>query len=193
MAPGADDTAAIPASAEPSATAIAEAGQPGRLGRFWWISAATVALDQITKVLVYVLLPVYESRTIIPNLVDLVHVRNAGVAFGLLNGVEHPGRAIFTTSLALIALAGIAYYARHIRAEERLARIGLSLILGGAVGNLVDRLRQGFVVDFVDVYWRGWHFWAFNVADAAITIGAALVFIEVIFLNRHVSRSLPHR
>ena len=76
------------------------------------------------------------------------------------------------------------------RAEEWLARLGLSLILGGAVGNLIDRVRQGFVIDFVDVYWQGWHFWAFNVADAAITVGATLVFIDILFVNRHASHSV---
>ena len=71
------------------------------------------------------------------------------------------------------------------RPEERLARIGLSLILGGAIGNLADRVRQSYVIDFMDVYFRGWHFWAFNVADACITIGAILVFIDLLFVTRH--------
>jgi signal peptidase II len=170
---------------------------PGRALRFlglsWGIVAATIGLDQVTKALVAALLPVYDSRTLIPNLVELVHVHNAGVAFGLLNSTDQPGRGLLTTALALLALAGIAYYARHIRPEERLARIGLSLILGGAVGNLIDRLRQGYVVDFVDVYWQDWHFWAFNVADAAITIGASLVFVEVIFFSRHASHPVSDR
>jgi signal peptidase II len=120
-------------------------------------------------------------------------VHNEGVAFGLMNGLDHPMTGLVTTGLALIALVSIAYYARFVRPEERLARLGLSLILGGAVGNLVDRLRQGFVVDFVDVYWRGWHFWAFNVADAAISVGACLIFIEVLFLNRHAPHPVRDR
>jgi signal peptidase II len=122
--------------------------------------------------------------------VDLVHVQNAGVAFGLFNDVEHPLRSLFTIALALIALVGIGYYARQLRPEERVARIGLSLILGGAIGNLIDRVRQGFVTDFVDVYWHDWHFWAFNAADAAITIGATLIVVELFVSNRHVSG--PH-
>ena len=113
-----------------------------------------------------------------------------GLAFGLMNDLEHPFKRIATTALALIALAGITYYARHIKPEERLARIGLSLILGGALGNLIDRVRQSYVIDFVDVYWKGWHFWAFNVADAAITIGAILVFVELLVVHRHASHSV---
>jgi signal peptidase II len=162
----------------------------GRRGLLWIVSLATVVLDQIAKVAVQRAIPLYESRPIIPGLVDFVHVHNAGVAFGLLNDVTHPGRAVLTTCLAVAALLGIAYYARHIHPSERLARIGLSLILGGAVGNLADRVRQGFVIDFVDVYWHTWHFWAFNVADAAITVGAVFVFIELLFLNRHVPHSV---
>ena len=157
------------------------------VGLFWWVAGLTVVVDQLTKLIVDWALPVYSSRTLIPNVVDVVHVHNAGVAFGLLNTIADPGRAILTTALAVVALAGIAYYARHVRPEERLARLGLSLILGGAVGNLIDRLRQGYVIDFVDVYWGDWHFWAFNVADAAISVGATLVFVEVLFFNRHAS------
>jgi len=157
---------------------------------FWWLSLAIIAFDQITKEIVVRVLPLYESQTLIPGLVDFVHVRNAGVAFGLLNDVEHPQRALMTSVLALVALAGIAFYARHIRHEERLARVGLSLILGGALGNLIDRLWAGYVLDFVDVYWRGWHFWAFNVADACISIGAVLVFVDLLLVKPHASHSV---
>jgi signal peptidase II len=157
---------------------------------FWWVTLGVVALDQLTKALIRASLPLYDSRPIIPGLLDFVHVHNAGVAFGLLNDVAHPMRSLVTTLLAIVALAGIAYYARHIRDEERLARIGLSFILGGAIGNLADRIRQGFVVDFVDVYWRQWHFWAFNVADAAITVGAVLIFLELLLPSHHASHSV---
>jgi signal peptidase II len=90
----------------------------------------------------------------------------------------------------MVALVGIGFYARHIRREEWAARLGLSLILGGAVGNLIDRLRVGYVVDFVDAYVRDWHFWAFNVADASITIGAILVFLDLLLVSRHASDSV---
>ena len=157
---------------------------PG-IGLAWWMILAVIVLDQLTKALVRQGLALYSSVPIIPGFMDLVHVHNRGVAFGLFNDVSHPQRGLMTTALAVIALAGIAYYARHVRAHERLARVGLSLILGGAIGNLTDRIRQGFVVDFVDVYWGDWHFWAFNVADAAITIGAGLIFVELLLSSRH--------
>jgi len=193
LLPGTEDTAAVTAGAGPPEPAAAQAGRRNRIGIFWWVSATTVLLDQVTKAIVDASLPLYGTKTVIPRFFDLVHVRNAGVAFGLMNSLEHPWKTFITTSLALIALVSIAYYARHVRDEERFARLGLSLILGGAVGNLVDRVRQGFVIDFVDVYWRGWHFWAFNVADAAITVGAILVFIDILFLNPHASHPVSDR
>ena len=177
---------------QPDGVAVPEPAQAAhrRSGLSWWLASATVLADQASKALVTAAIPLYSSHTVIPYVVDLVHVQNAGVAFGLMNEFDHPRRTLITTALALIALISIAVYARHVRPQERLARLGLSLILGGAVGNLIDRVRQGFVVDFVDVYWRGWHFWAFNVADAAITIGATLVCLDILLVRRHASDSV---
>ena len=154
------------------------------------VAIAIVVLDQITKMLVLEHVALFDKVEIIPGLLDVVHIQNAGVAFGILNDVAHPQRSLVTTLLAVLALGGIAYYSRHIRPEERVARVGLALIFGGAVGNLVDRLRYGHVVDFIDVYAGAWHFWAFNVADASISVGAVLVFVELLFLNRHASHSV---
>lgn len=156
----------------------------------WWLIATIVIADQGSKVLVQRLIPLFDSVTVIPGFMDLVHIHNAGVAFGLMNDMDHPYRSAFTLGLALVALAGIVYYARQIHPRERLARVGLSLILGGAVGNLIDRIRLGHVVDFIDVYQGNVHFWAFNVADAAISCGAALIFIELFFAGRHASHSV---
>jgi signal peptidase II len=160
-----------------------------RRGRIlWWVAALVVALDQASKAIIHAWLPLYDSVTGIPGVLDITHVRNEGVAFGLFNTYDLPYKAVMTTALALLALAGITYYARHLRPHEWLARTGLSLILGGAIGNLIDRVTMGYVLDFVDVYWGDWHFWAFNVADASITIGAVLVFADLLFVNRqHVS------
>jgi signal peptidase II len=156
----------------------------------WWLIALIILADQVTKLIVQRYIPLFDTVTVVPGMVDLVHIHNAGVAFGLMNDMTHPFRSALTTTLALAALAGIVYYARQIRPEERLARTGLSLILGGAVGNLIDRVRLGHVVDFIDVYRGDWHFWAFNVADAAISCGAALIFIELFFSGRHASHSV---
>jgi signal peptidase II len=167
-----------------------------RIHLYWWLSLSILVADQLTKILVDTRLSLYHSVPVIPGFMDLTHVRNAGVAFGILNEPGGPlasYQPIVTTALAAVALAGIAFYARYIRPEEWIARVGLSLILGGAVGNLVDRLFRHYVIDFVDVYFRQWHFWAFNVADAAITVGAAFVFFDLLFVARqthHASDSL---
>ena len=173
---------------EPPAIAIASIpADPPRLGVKWWLILIIIASDQLTKALVRNAVPLYDSKPLVPGLVDLAHVRNEGVAFGLFNSMDLPYKWAFTTALALAALVGITYYARHIRPSERLARIGLTMILGGALGNLIDRVWAGYVLDFVDVYWRGWHFWAFNVADGCISIGAVLVFVDLLLVKPHAS------
>lgn len=180
----------LPDAVPAQAPATTEAPTVARVERYWWATIGIIVLDQVTKALVDASLGLYDSSTIIPGLVDLVHVRNEGVAFGLLNNTDLPYKTAVTTLLAVAALAGIALYARQLRPREWVARLGLACILGGAVGNLIDRVRQGYVLDFVDVYWNSWHFWAFNVADAAITIGAILVFVDLLLVRTHASDSV---
>jgi len=155
----------------------------------WKLVLGLIVADQITKAIIRAWIPLYDSVTVIPGFMDFTHVQNPGVAFGLLSSLVTPWKGLVTTALAMVALAGIAYYARHIRPEEKLARLGLSMILGGAIGNLIDRLWVRYVLDFVDVYFGSWHFWAFNIADASITIGAAFVFLDLL-TSRHASTSV---
>lgn len=168
-------------------TPVVVATPARRSGIFWWIPAVIIVADQITKAWANSVVGLFESKTVIPGFLDIAHVRNEGVAFGLFNSLDLQNKWMFTTFLALLALTGITIYARQIRPSERLARLGLSMILGGAIGNLIDRVRQGYVLDFVDVYFGDWHFWAFNVADAAVSIGAVLVFVDLLLLRSHVS------
>ena len=151
---------------------------------------AIVITDQVTKALVRATLPLGDSRNVIPGFLDLTHVQNTGAAFGLLNGVDFAYKPLVMIASAATALVAIAVYGRQLGFEERLARLGLSLILGGAFGNLIDRTIAGHVVDFVDVYWRDIHFWAFNVADAAITVGAIFIILDMFGLGRR--RHVPH-
>lgn len=144
-----------------------------------------VVVDQLTKFLVKAAIPLYSKRAIIPNLLDFTHVQNTGAAFGLLNAADFPYKSALMIGIATLALVAISLYARQLGNDEKLSRYGLALILGGAFGNLIDRAFAGHVVDFVDVYWGASHFWAFNVADAAITIGAVLVLLEMIGIGRH--------
>lgn len=149
-----------------------------------WIAAVIIALDQATKALVKAKLPLHESITVIPGFFDLTHVRNTGAAFGMLDNANFAYKPALMVIIALIALGAVASYALTLPATQRIARFGLALILGGAVGNLIDRALMGYVVDFVDVYWRGVHFWAFNVADSAITVGVVLMLLDVLGVGR---------
>ena len=146
---------------------------------------SVLALDQLTKQVVRHVLPLHDTINVIPGFLDLTHVQNSGAAFGLLNAADFPYKPAVMIGIAAIALVAIAAYGVQLGFHERLARFGLSLILGGAFGNLIDRAIVGHVVDFVDVYWGTAHFWAFNVADAAITVGAILVLLDMIGLGRH--------
>lgn len=146
--------------------------------------AVIVALDQVTKALVRRELMLGDSRNVIPHFLDLTHVHNTGAAFGLLNAVDFAYKPAVMIGVAAAALVAIGTYATQLGFHERIARLGLALILGGALGNLIDRAVFGFVVDFVDVYWGTVHFWAFNVADAAITVGAILVLLEMAGIGR---------
>jgi signal peptidase II len=151
----------------------------------WLLILGVIAADQLTKLAVVLELDLHENLPIIAGVLDVTHVRNTGAAFGFLNTVEFPGKAIAIAVVAFIALMAVAAYAMHLPPSHRLARFGLLLILGGAAGNLVDRLRQGYVIDFVDAYWRDWHFWAFNVADAAITVGVTIIILDLLRPVRH--------
>lgn len=151
------------------------------------LAAVVVVLDQATKALVRIRLPLHDSVEILPGLLNFTHVRNTGAAFGFLNAVDIPMKPVLMTAIALAALVAIGLFAMRTGADEPLTRIGLALVCGGATGNLIDRVTAGHVVDFVDVHWMGWHFWTFNVADSAITIGACLLILEMAVLNRHVS------
>jgi len=143
-----------------------------------------IALDQITKAMVRRGLPLHESVPVIPGYVDLTRVHNTGAAFGMLNTVDFPFKTVVLSIVALVALAGVAWYAATVPLNDRLARLGIAGVLGGAVGNLIDRARTGYVLDFVDAYWNGWHFWAFNVADAAISIGVAFMILDILGVGR---------
>lgn len=143
-----------------------------------------VVLDQLTKFMVKATIPLYSKREIVPNFLDFTHVQNTGAAFGLMNAAEFPFKSVVMIGIAALALVAISLYARQLGTHEKLARYGLILILGGAFGNLIDRMIAGYVVDFVDVYWGQVHFWAFNVADAAISIGAVLVLLDMIGVGR---------
>ena len=156
-----------------------------------YVALAVVILDQITKALIRPALALHESVVVIPGFVDFTRVHNTGAAFGMLNSVEFPFKTVVLSLVALIALGGVAWYAATVPLGDRLARLGMAGVLGGAIGNLIDRASAGYVLDFVDAYWDGRHFWAFNVADAAITFGVIFMILDILGLGKRSRASNP--
>ena len=156
-----------------------------------WTAIVILVLDQIVKQMVRTTLDYGDSTDVIPGMISLTRVHNTGAAFGMLDLVDFPFKTAVMTLVATAALGGLALYAATLAIEQRLSWIGLALVIGGAAGNLIDRITTGYVLDFVDVYWREWHFWAFNVADAAITVGVALMILDMLGVGRQrVSRTV---
>jgi signal peptidase II len=143
------------------------------------LSAAIIILDVWTKALVLARIDLHETVSIIPNFFQLVHVRNTGAAFGI--GANASSRLIplLLNAGAIAVFCVVVVYAMRSAVTDRLLQTGLHLILGGAIGNLLDRFRFGYVVDFLDVYVGTKHWPAFNVADSAICIGIALLFLDM--------------
>jgi signal peptidase II len=138
-----------------------------------------VLLDQITKFYVDSSMRLHESIPVIQGLFSITHVRNPGAAFGFLADASPLFRSIFFVAVTVLAIILVVHYIWKSRAEEPFLTFALSLILSGAVGNLIDRVRLGEVIDFLDVYIGSYHWPAFNVADSAISVGAVILFIEL--------------
>jgi len=145
-----------------------------------WLPITIVAADQLAKAMVRAMLPLHESITIVPGFMDFTHITNSGAAFGILDRVDFPFKTVVIAVIATAALIGVGMYAASLAHHQLVARVGLALIIGGAAGNLIDRVIAGSVVDFVDVYWRSYHFWAFNVADSAISVGVAIMILDML-------------
>jgi len=144
------------------------------------LALAVVVLDQLTKAVVRHRFRLYESHDIIPGLVSLVHGRNRGMAFGVLSSGGLPAQAIVLAVLSAAVLLLVIVHWRRLGEGPRLLRVALALVAGGAIGNLIDRVRLGYVTDFVHVYWRRYEWPDFNVADSAITIGIVLLLVDAL-------------
>ena len=140
-----------------------------------------MGLDQLTKALIVRSITLQGSREVIPGFFNLTHVRNRGAIFGFLSHSDSRILFIFLTLVSVAALGLVIYYFLKTPVSERLMKISLSLILAGALGNLIDRLFRGHVIDFLDFYVKDWHWPFFNVADSCITVGAFLLIYILIF------------
>jgi signal peptidase II len=146
------------------------------------VAIPLIVLDQATKLIIVRTMTLHSIIPVIPDFFDIVHARNQGAAFGVLR--DNSIRLPFLIGVSLLAVIVIAIFFRKLRPDQKLSAWGLSLILSGAVGNLIDRVRLGEVVDFLNVHWYG-HYWpAFNVADSAICIGVGLLVIDMLLEER---------
>jgi signal peptidase II len=147
---------------------------------YFLVSLAVLVVDQWTKGIVTRVFDVHQSRSVIGGLFDLTYVRNSGAAFGLFASVDSSIKAIVLNSVAVLVFLVVSAYALRSSHKSVRLQVGFALILGGAVGNLLDRVRFGYVVDFLDFSVSGHHWPAFNVADSAICIGVALLFLDML-------------
>jgi signal peptidase II len=149
----------------------------------WIVLPLIFACDQVSKAVVEHSVPLYESIPVIGGFFSITHVRNTGAAFGFLAGGTSPFRTLFFVAITIGALIVIFLIFRRIKGNMVLIPLSLAMVIAGAIGNLVDRIRWGYVIDFLDLYWREYHWPAFNIADSAITAGVSLLLIENLFIH----------
>jgi signal peptidase II len=148
---------------------------------YFTVIIAVIVADQLTKTLIVKSLLLYESREIIPGFINLVYVTNSGAAFSMFAGINSPWRHYFFLCIGSAALVGVTVAYWKLRNVNRLYSWPLALIAGGAAGNLIDRVRFGSVIDFLDFYVGNYHWPVFNIADSAICVGAGLFLLINIF------------
>ena len=153
--------------------------------RLLLLSAAVLVFDQWTKSLVEAHLATGPPKVLIPGFLELIYVRNSGIAFGLFAAGSNTTGIVVLTLLGLVALGLVVLYFWKTPAENRWVLVSLALILGGAVGNLLDRAISGSVTDFIEVYAGQFHWPTFNAADSAISIGIVMMAIDALWLQRH--------
>lgn len=149
-------------------------------GAYIAVSLLVLVLDQWTKGIITRAFEVHQSRPVIAGFFDITYVQNSGAAFGLFASVDSSLKAIILNSVAILVFLIVSGYALRTSHRSVRLQLGFALILGGAVGNLMDRVRYGYVVDFLDFSVSGHHWPAFNVADAAICIGVGLLFLDML-------------
>ena len=153
-------------------------------GKYFWlavIAGGIVIADQVTKFIILREVGLHASIPVIPGFFHITHIQNPGGAFGFLANQSAMVRGILFLAVSTLALVLVFWFYHKTPPTHRWLATGFALIIGGAIGNLIDRVRFGKVVDFLDFFIRGWHWPAFNVADSAITIGITIFIIHVVW------------
>lgn len=148
-----------------------------------------LAIDQLSKVFIDRAMDLHQSIPVIPNCFSITYIRNKGAAFGFLANTSF--RLPFFIFISIVAVIVIIIAYSKLRKDQKLAMLSLAMILAGAVGNLIDRIRLGEVIDFLDVYWGNYHWPAFNIADSAICVGVFLLALDMLREERRLKEQ-PH-
>ncbi len=164
-----------------------------RISRAMYVAIAVIVFvgDQATKTMVERSIPLHAVVPVLPRFFNLTHTENSGAAFGLFSESPSPWKTALLVAVSaalLVAVASIVWRSRRIQWETG---VGLSLILGGAFSNLIDRVREGRVVDFIDLYFKSYHWFTFNLADSAIVVGAGFLILQVLLAREGQPHSEP--
>lgn len=169
-------------AAKSAETPVAEAtGEFGKYVLVVSIALVIVVFDQLTKIWVDTDMRLYESIPVLDGFFNLTYVRNTGAAFSMFADMSEAYRVPFFSGVAVFAAIAILYFVHTTPASQKIVLVACGFVLGGAVGNLIDRVAYGSVIDFLDVYYGDWHWPAFNVADSFISIGVGLLLLSSVF------------
>ena len=153
------------------------------------VAAVIVILDQVTKWYIRHTMSLYESIVVIESLFDITHVQNTGGAFGLFAGAHAGLRIPFFLTVSVVAVGGLLYFVRRVPPEQRLLLFALGGVLGGALGNFIDRMVAGEVTDFLYFHWHQYYWPAFNVADSCISVGMVILLAHSLFVGDEPERA----
>ena len=148
------------------------------------VAGGVTIIDQLSKYAVQLKLTLHNPVEVIPGFFNITYIFNPGAAFGLFSNISETARMIILVGISLISFAILFYMYIKIREKDNCILIPIALIIGGALGNLIDRIRFQMVVDFLDFYWGNFHWPAFNIADTAITVGTIILVVMVLFTER---------
>jgi signal peptidase II len=156
-----------------------------------WLTIFAIVLDQVSKITVDHLMHLYQSIPVLPSF-NITYVHNYGAAFSFLSDADGWQRWLFTFLATAVSVV-IAVWLARLKKHETLLAVSLALILGGAIGNLIDRVAYGYVIDFIDVYYQAWHFPVFNIADSAISLGVFLMILESLGIGKQLETESTER
>jgi len=150
------------------------------------VAGGVMILDQATKYVVQYLMTLHDHITVIPDFFNLTYIQNPGAAFGLFGKFTDTFRSVLLIGISIAALLILFLMYIKVREKDLLLQSSIALIIGGAMGNMIDRLRFQWVIDFLDFHWGRYHWPAFNLADAAITIGTIVLMFHILFLKKEI-------